>query len=251
MATSSISFSDISGTIEPSQIPNPLDVTSISASNDIASSTLETGTLIVSGVATANTVNAIANIQLNGQALASTNLSDTGEIAYLNQALTFTADQSFPTVNATTANVQTVNASVVNTNGQMNAGSIGTNGTIYAGSNVTFGANTQTATLSGAGSPGYSFGAANVIGSGASGAVYGSSLAGEVDLTTGSGISKSGTVVTITFPKAFPYAPKALVVQNGYNGGWSWDTTATTLTISTPGYLAANTFYKLNYVVIA
>lgn len=250
MSTSTVSFSDISGTILPNQIPDPLPIADLSASGDVQASTLETGTLTVSGVATANTINATANIQLNGQSLASTNLSDTGEIAYLNQALSFTADQSFPTVNAQRVNANTVNASTVNASGQINAGSFGTNGTIYAGSNVTIEANTQTETLTGSGSPSATFGDATVIGLGASGAVYGSSLSGEIDLTTGSGITKTGTVVTITFPKAFPYPPKALVVQNGYNGAWSWSVTESQLVISAPGYLAAKTFYKLNYMIM-
>lgn len=84
-------------------------------------------------------------------------------------------------------------------------------------------------------------------------AVYGSGSSGEIDFTVGSSPSASGLITTITFPTAYPSAPKAVIVANGTNlpSGFSWNTTTTTMTISCSSTMTAGTFYKLEYILVA
>lgn len=138
------------------------------------------------------------------------------------------ATGNFTTINVTTINTTTLSAS----------------GTVQAGS------------FAGTGTPTITPGSTTVTGTSPSLAIYGSGASGEITFTSGTGATGSGVIATVTFPNAYPSAPKAVLVQNGtvvnsLSNAISWTTTTTTLAISVSWVLASNDYYKFNYILMA
>ena len=70
--------------------------------------------------------------------------------------------------------------------------------------------------------PTLTLGGSSIVGTGATSSIIGNDMAGEITLTTGTGISTTGTVLTLTFSSAYANAPFVTLTaasESMVNGG--------------------------------
>ena len=108
--------------------------------------------------------------------------------------------------------------------------------------------------------PTLTLGGSSIVGTGATSSIIGNDMAGEITLTTGTGISTTGTVLTLTFSSAYANAPFVTLTaasESMVNGGnptisriFVNETTTTFQVILSTHNLSSSTEYKFNYHVI-
>lgn len=177
-----------------------------------------TGTsLVLSGNGQAQIFNAISGFEVNGVALASTNLSDSANLARLNAANVFTAAQTIPNITGPTT----------------------VSGALKAGS------------LSGTGTPTFAPQSASGTGAalGCQGGAVCDSVGGTVELVTGTGTS-TGLALTVTWPTARVNNPNCLVsFQNLFSAtNYYWAGLYLALSVYTTTPMSASTTYVFTYV---
>lgn len=108
-----------------------------------------------------------------------------------------------------------------------------------------------------ASAPTNSLGGATIVGTGASCTIVGNDIGLNVSLTTGTGISAAGTILTITFNTAYTTAPTAVpgaknaVTAAMFKNAELWlETTSTTIVVKSTNNLTSSTTYNFDIVII-